>query len=366
MNLEDELVFLTMNEDLDLGPIRVEKGEDLPLLRTSLIQGVRDKTWKEAIPYTEFLKGMALCFYVNRNLALDKGYDQILVNSPFIPRLIQDIMLKIEDQDLKKALLGSLKDLGIQEEDLTYLLTSLEEKDLAGKNLQGQDLDDEVSRLVQAYNQVGKDSPFYPQALLHMSSLYAGTGRYIKARYYAKEVLTLQGQEEVKTKAREAVEELEDYANMEAVQSYLHVQDLDRAQAHLNKVSGNYPNPDQISFFKASIALAKEDYEGALKDLKEALDIAENPYYYERMGLAYLGLEEVEKAREAYEKALETGFDPYTIHHNLSYLYGEENLDQAIYHGEAAFNLKNSKEMADWLNFLENLKKGLDTEDNSL
>lgn len=359
MDYKDELVFLTISQDIRVNGSIIKKGQDLPLVKSSMVKNLKEKNWQETIPFVEFLFGMVLCFVVDPSFAESKSYDEILKKSPYHVELLIRIMESSMEDENKMDFLKILQDLRIREEDVKYFLTNLKEEKVRKSDLRGDDLERAIIDLVKNYEKIPETSPFYGQAHLHISGLYAGIGHYIKARYYAKELLLKPLPEEVKNQARQAMEELEDYANMEAVESYLNVNDLERAKTYLEKVSAQYPNPDHIHYFLGTIYLgqgnlleSKEEYKKALKESKQGL-------YYERLAFLDSQLGLVKEAIENYELALQEGSDPYTIHHNLAYLYGGEDPKQAIYHAKAAYNIQNTKDLGD---LIKTLEKSLDGE----
>ena len=66
-------------------------------------------------------------------------------------------------------------------------------------------------------------------------------------------------------------------------------------------------DPDNAYYIdsRAWVFYQMEKYEDALKELKRALDIVEDRVILEHLGDVYMKLEEPEKARAAYKKALE-------------------------------------------------------------
>ena len=363
MDYQDELVFLTINRKLDLAGVEIKEGQDLPLIKSSMVQNLKDKNWQESIPFIDFLLGMVLCQTVDPALAQSQGYDKILQKSPYQGQVISRIMTGDFDRQAKMDFLTSLEKLHIKEEDITYLKTTLKEEEIRQGKKEGQDLERNLIPIIKSYGKISEESPFFGQALLRLSGIYAGLGHYIKARHYAREALLKEMPEEVKNQARLAIEELEDYANMEAVESYLNLQDLEKAKKHLNKVSQQYPNPDHVHYFLASIALAENDLEASKSHYQEALKLADQGLYHERLAFVNSQLGLIQEAIDHYEKALEKGSNPYTIHHNLAYLYLERKPEEALYHAKSAYNLNNSQELEDLIKTLEKDEKDLDRED---
>lgn len=353
MDYQDELVFLQINRDLKIQGSTIKKGQDLPLFKSRMIHNLKDKKWEHTIPFIEFLMGMVLCYTLDKDLAISRGYDKLLQTSPYQGQILAKIMTSTWDLKAKEDFLTSLEDLNIKKEDIHYLKTTIEEGKIRKSDLRGAELERALIPIIKAYNQVGPQSDFYGQSFLSISGLYAGIGQYIKARHYAKEALLKEMPEEIKNQARQAIAELEDYANMEAVESYLNVQDLDRAKKHLSMVSSQYPNPDHIDYFLANIALEEGNFEEAKNHLLKAINHADQGLYQEKLAFTYTQLGQVQEAIEAYLKALEKGSDSYPIHHNLAYLYGSQNLKEAIYHAKAAYNLQNTPELEKFINKLE-------------
>ena len=101
MDYQDELVFLTINRKLDLAGVEIKEGQDLPLIKSSMVQNLKDKNWQESIPFIDFLLGMVLCQTVDPALAQSQGYDKILQKSSYQGQVISRIMTGDFDRQAK-------------------------------------------------------------------------------------------------------------------------------------------------------------------------------------------------------------------------------------------------------------------------
>jgi tetratricopeptide (TPR) repeat protein len=101
-------------------------------------------------------------------------------------------------------------------------------------------------------------------------------------------------------------------------------------------------NPQTLDFLAATVAVARGDFEGALAKLEQAaLTESPSPDFQFHVGNVYLGLQRLQDAERAYQRALE--FDEF--HPNAlmglcrTYLEMGEN-DKALEHGSRAVGLK--------------------------
>ncbi len=88
-----------------------------------------------------------------------------------------------------------------------------------------------------------------------------------------------------------------------------------------NKVLKIKPNHKAALYKKSSILLRIKDFEGAAKSLEIASElISDNPKVYYLLGVSYEGLDEIDKAITALEKAVELDPEEIRYHQHLGFL----------------------------------------------
>ena len=81
------------------------------------------------------------------------------------------------------------------------------------------------------------------------------------------------------------------------------------------------PKHKSAIFRKSSLQIKLKDYKGAVKGLEDLVkEVEDNPKVYYLLGIAYEGLEEIDKAIEALQKAVELDPDEIRYHQHLGFL----------------------------------------------
>src|SRR5690606_10309948 len=111
------------------------------------------------------------------------------------------------------------------------------------------------------------------------------------------------------------------------VETLIYDDKLDAAEKLLNELYALEPHNEEIYIQKANIFSKRDNHEQAVAQLEIALKFTEDyADVYNLMGMEYLFMDNLEKARENFVKCLEEDFEDQTALYNVVYCY--EFLDQ--------------------------------------
>ncbi len=106
------------------------------------------------------------------------------------------------------------------------------------------------------------------------------------------------------------------------VEIYVFENQLDLAEALLNKLHYIEPSNEEIYIQKANIYSKKDEHEKAILALKTALQLADDATdILSLMGMEYLFLDKLEEAKQCFLKCLKTDPNDYSALHNIIYCF---------------------------------------------
>jgi tetratricopeptide (TPR) repeat protein len=109
---------------------------------------------------------------------------------------------------------------------------------------------------------------------------------------------------------------------------------LDLAERLLNELYALEPTNEEIFIQKANIYSKRDNHEKAVECLQEALQFTEDyADVYNLIGMEYLFMDNLEKAKESFIKCLEEDYEDQTALYNVVYCYEflDQNLDAIEY-----------------------------------
>ena len=113
------------------------------------------------------------------------------------------------------------------------------------------------------------------------------------------------------------------------IEMFIYEDKLDIAEKMLNELFAIEPTNEEIFIQKANIYSKRDNHEKAVELLQEALKLTEDySDVYNLIGMEYLFMDNLEKAKESFTKCLEEEIEDQTALYNVVYCY--EFLDQNL------------------------------------
>lgn len=352
--LAEELLFIELKRPYVIEGSRLEKGLSLPVLREELYDGVLKRDWEREIKISSFFRGLALLASVSRESAEDEKYRELKkIFSKALPLFFSELEEMSFPEEVMRGILMGAMELFPEKGEIRVAYGQWEEARYNEKvyTLTPEENEEYLYELMKNYEKISADSPFYPFGLHRLSYLYSHIGQFTKAELAEEKALSLSLQEEWKEEARNHLEEMQDYVLMEKGEMAFYRGEWEEALELLNQISGDYPYPEKISYYKGSILMERGLVKEALPYVEEAYQKApEEKIFLEKYGYLQSLLGNIQKARECYEKLVEQAPERFDLQYNLGLLLMEEGeKEEGIYRLTLAYNLNPTEPLRQYL-----------------
>lgn len=355
--LADELLFIELKNNITLEDFTLNRGLELPLLKSEFVTGVLERDWADDISLLSFLRAFALFAYVSPERVSGSEYEEMRkITEEYTDLLLQDLFTNELGEEIIQGILKGLHQLFPENGDVLCLIGGEEEKKYNREVFRYTPEENyrALKKITDIYEKVPKDSLQYPFALHRLSYLYAHTGQYFKAKLTEEEAIHKIENEEVREEGRAHLEELSDYATMEEAEMLLEQGYPREAWNVLDRISGEYPYPEKIDYYRGAILLEDHDPVGAEDYLREAVKKApEEDVFREKFAYVLSLTRKYEEAAEEYGVLAAVHPERFEYQYNLGILLLQLNDRRGLEHLKKANEISPDPELEKYIKNIE-------------
>lgn len=321
------IVFLELKNDTNLNGYLVKKDTPLPINLENLMEGIKEKDFENNIDLVEINKAIVYLLGIEETFKYREIYLEILNHSvkdlySYIYGLA--ILAKNENENLnsyiyllalnnicEKTIESRFAEINVLEALYDEYIEELDEKERTKI----------LSRIIKEYETIISEDPEYAPVYYRLGYVNRALSKYLKSRLYFEKFLNYSDNEILKNEVREVLEELNDYANIESVKTYISYGKFEEAYIYLQEISGLYPHQDEVNYYFGLCDYNLGNIEDSIIRLEDAIRINKNQEeYYNQLAISNIALGREEEAVRIYKDALFYIKDSYTIYYNLSIL----------------------------------------------
>lgn len=321
------IVFLELKQDTNLNGYIVKKDTPLPINLDNLMAGIKKKDYEENIDLVEINKAIVYLLGIESDFKYKKEYLEILNHT------VKDLYSYI----YSLAILSKQNNNNLDSYIYLIALNNICEKTIESrfaeinilealydeyiKELSEDERSKILSRIIKEYETIISEDPEYSPVYYRLGYVNRALGKYIKAKLYFEKFLSYSDNEILKEEIREALSELNDYANIESVKTYISYGKFDEAYIILQDITSLYPHQDEVKYYFGLCEYNLGKIEESIASLEEAIEInKEQEQYYNQLAISNIAISKEEEAIKVYKEALFYIKDSYTIYYNLGIL----------------------------------------------
>ncbi len=361
-NLE-ELAFLELKENVEIAHLLgVQEELPLPILVERVVSGVKSGEMESGVNLALITESIGILLGTDKNFPYREDYLKILekigLDKYNYYLNLAEINIQKKKYSYALAYLNFLKELYPDDIDLEFKRVNILEQ-FYNENFQDlteEDRQEILRSITTSYEKLTIEHN-YPLAYYRLGYINLSTENYIKSSLYFEKYLNYSEDEELKQEVREELEELSDYKNIETANTYIAYGENYKAIEALEKVSGQYPNPEEVEYLLGTSYYNIGEYERAIEYLTKSLEkIKDNPDIYTRLALANVQLNKLEEGERIYKKAIFNIKDDYTIYYNLGIIeLNRGKREEAVENLKKAYQLSSKEEI---YSLVEEIKNG--------
>lgn len=333
-----DIVFIELNKDVELKEIELKKEINLPVRLDGLIEGIKDKSIDEKIDLSRINEGIIYLLGIEKDFRFKDEYLKII---KFAVKDIKALIIylssqaaNLDDNIASFIYLNSYDNFIEYDLDLEFAKANIKEViyNKEYKNLSEEEQKEFLEDIANDYEDILNHSEEYILSYYRLGYIYRNLNYYLKSKLYFEKFLNNSENEyeELKDEIREDLKELDDYANLEASESYIAYGKLDKAYESLNNVSDLYPEKEKLHYYKALTSFGLGLLEESLDHINQSLNYNDEvEEYYNLKAQIYLNLEDLERTKETYKVGIDKLPESYLLNYNFGiFLYNIK--DQAF------------------------------------
>lgn len=352
------IVFLELKKDTLVGNVEVSMDTPLPLNLNSLITGIKDKEFDESIDLKSINEAIVYLLGIDPDFKYSDKYVEILSSSVENTKNYIMYLSNISAKNLRLVdayiYLNSADLLLEYDKDIEFAKTNVLESIYNDNfsNMSEEESTEIIKIIIDKYEEILKYDEKYALAYYRLAYINRSLENFIKSKLYFEKFLTYQeGSEELKEEVREDLKELEDYAIIESVETYMSYGKFEESYTLLQKVSSLYPKQDLLyylfSLCQYNLNLLEESLESINVALSMQKDIEE---YYNQKSIILIALSREEAAIENYKESFFYIKESYVLNYNLGILLYNLGKDESIKYLKKAYQLNPSNEILSLIN----------------
>lgn len=350
------IVFLELKKDTEVNGYTIKKDTPLPINLDDLMDGIKEKDYEDNINLAEINKTIVYLLGIEEDFKHREEYLKILKHSvddeyKYIYSLA--IIAKQQKSNLDSYIyLLALNNICDQTIEGRFAKNNILEAlyDEYAKELSDDEKTNILKRIIIEYEKLIAEENSYAPAYYRLGYVNRALGKYIKSKLYFEKFLRFSENEILNEEVRSVLEELEDYANIESVKTYISYGKFNEAYNLLLKISGLYPVQDEVLYYiglcQYNLGFVKE----SIKSIEEAIDLNKNQEeYYNQLAISNIAIGNEEKAIKVYKNAFFNIKDSYLLNYNLGILLLNLGRDEYKDYLKKAYQLNPSDELLDLL-----------------
>lgn len=355
----DNIVFLELKKDINLGGKIIKADIPLPIKLNSLISGIKVEEFEENIKIDRINEAIIFLLGIENNFKYKNEYINILKTSlSDIGKYIMYLSSKaIEDKDLIEAYIYIKSyDLIIDyNEDLEFAKYNILESIFNENFDEIEEKDKEIllKSLIDGYESIISKNNGHSLSYYRLGYIYRSLSYYLKSKIYLEKFLlySKEDYENLKDEVREDLKEIEDYANIEIANSYISYGKFSEAYEALQKVSDLYPEKDELYYLFSLCQYNLGLVEDAIESVNYSIKI--NPkvdQYYNHKAISYISLANNDKAISTYKEGIIENEDSFLLNYNLGILLLNLKMDGYKKYLKKSYQLNPREEILELIN----------------
>ena len=347
-----KIVFLELKKDTDINGLTIKKDTPLPINLDELVEGIKEKDFEDTIDLVEIDKAIVYLLGIDSDFKYKNIYLEILQHS------VKDMYKYIYSLSIESKNKGSNINAYIYLHSLNEICNKTIESRFAETNvleslydkyfnkLNDDEKSQIIQRIIKSYETIIAEDRLYAPDYYRLGYVNRALNKYIKSKLHFEKFLSYSDNEILKEEVREILKELDDYAKVESIRTYLSYAKFDQAYKLTQEVSSLYPRKDEILYYKALCEYNLGFIEESIINLEEAISInKEQEEYYNQLAISNIALGNEEEAVKVYKNAMFYIKESYTINYNLGILLMNMGKDEYKKYLKKAYQLNPNEEI---------------------
>ncbi|SHH45242.1 hypothetical protein SAMN02745245_01369 [Anaerosphaera aminiphila DSM 21120] len=324
------VVFLELKRDAKVSDYVIKKDLPLPINLENLTDGVKVSELEEKVNIDIINKAIVYLLGIDEEFKYKDEYIKILNSTVLdLKRYIISLSSKsIEEKNYIDAYIyiKSSNILIKKDNDVKFIEANVLESIY---NIYFNEFEDEekskiLNQVIKYYEEIIKeDSKFY-LAYYRLGYIFRELKKYLKSKLYFEKFLNGEDEEkyeDLKTEVREVLLELDDYANIETVETYLSYGKFQEAYTTLQKISDLYPEKALLHYYFSLCQYNLGFVEEALESIKISLELEKKEeQFYNQEAMCYVSMDMMDNAIGSYMVGISEIEDSYLLNYNLGIL----------------------------------------------
>lgn len=350
------IVFLELKKDTELkggnGSFVINKELPLPINLNNLMNGIKTNEFEDSVDLKKINNGIIYLLGIEEDFKYREEYIEIL-NATILKKDEYIFALALKEIERKNNLDAyiylrarnsicdqTLESKFMEMNILEYIYNEYIE------NLKDEEKSMILERIIKEYEKIISKNPEYAPVYYRLGYIYRAVSKYLKSKLYFEKFLRFSDNEIMKEEVREALKEIDDYANVEIAITYISYGKFEDAYASLQEITGLYPKKDEVMYYKGLCEYYLGSPEKSIESINAAIDLDKtHEEYYNQLAISFIALGEEEKAIEVYKKAVSNIEESYTLYYNLGILMLNMGKEGYMQYLKKAYHLNPSEEL---------------------
>lgn len=345
----DRVSFVELKE-----PIRLENGEifidvriPLPIFLDTLIHGVKEKTFSEAVDFKFFLEGMTFVVGMDSSFPYVKEYRELLqkFKRETIPLAHTLAVKHTENNELDYGTIffRALKSIEPTYFDARFNLALNYEKTALLYESEETEFEWFMEASKRELEDLIREDPAFLPAYYKLGYYYKHRGEFLKARLTWEFFLLHDYDESFKQEIREEMDTIMDDSNFEEAMSYFQRSQFENSLERLLKIHADSP---LVEYYKALCYKELGNFQETERAYLNALELDEhNSDLYNELASFYFSMEDFNSSYQTYSRGIENCDADYKLYFNrgLTQLH-RGHVNEAYADIRYAYDLNNADE----------------------
>ena len=352
-----QVVFLELKKDTDVNGYTIKKDTPLPINLDNLVSGIKQNDYEDSIDLVEINKAIVFILGIDVDFKFREEYLEILKHTvkdeyKYIYSLA--IIEKENGNNLNSYIyLNALNNICDETLESRFAEINVLEVlyDEYISELSDEDKNYILKRIITEYEKIVAEDNEYSPVYYRLGYVNRALNKFIKSKLYFEKFLAYSDNDLLKEEIREVLKELDDYAKIESIRTYLSYGKFNEAYKISQDVSGLYPVKDEVLYYLAICQYNLGYIEESIESLNKAIDInKEQEEYYNQLAINYVAIKQEEEAVRIYKEALFNIKDSYTINYNLGILLLNLNNEEYKKYLKKAYQLNANEDLLNLIN----------------
>lgn len=360
----DSLAFIEAKEYANNPLVSALGNKPIPIFQEDILKEVKRQKETDSLNYESLLKGMVTIVSIDESFPYWKDYKNFLKNmgEDVFEYLSVKAFFYLKENSLEWAYIyGKTKFIVTEDiEDLYFPTIVMEQiynrewqEDNSGNK--SEFLLELLKEIQGNYEKIVKENPKHVLAFERLGNIYVAKEQYVKARLYYEKALRGQGLEEDFDRIRENLMKIENYAYLEAADSYMHYNRFEEALEQLKQIKEHTFLPDKINHRMGMSHYGLGQYDLAIHFLQVAYNLnKDNLEIANDLSVAQAATGNLEKAIEILSQIIIKNPQSRTSIYNRGILYYNlGDFQEALMDFRSAYALESDQGLLDLIEKLE-------------